>query len=37
MVFGWGKKRPVEIPVEIPAEHKSNNPHISLSDVPKNY
>ena len=35
MVFGWGKKKPAETSVEIPVEHKSNNPNISLSDVPK--
>ena len=35
MVFGWGKKKPAETPVDTPAEHKFNNPHISVSDVPK--
>ena len=35
MVFGWGKKKPAEVPVDISVEHKSNNPNISLSDVPK--
>ena len=35
MVFGWGKKKLIETPVEIPVEHKSNNPNISVSDVPK--
>ena len=32
MVFGWGKKKPVEI---APVEHKSVKSNISLSDVPQ--
>ena len=35
MVFGWGKKKPAETSTEIPVEHESNNPNISLTDVPK--
>ena len=35
MVFGWGKKKPVEVPVEISVDSTFNNPDISLSDVPK--
>ena len=32
MVFGWGKKKPVEV---APVERKSVNSNISLSDVPQ--
>ena len=35
MVFGWGKKKPAETPVDVPVEHKFNNSNILLSDVPK--